>query len=169
MIDAYCETNDSKRGFSLVEVVLALGVISFAIIAIFGVLPIGLNTGRSAQDDTRAVQLAQTIIDSMASQAQTQFTAISLPVASPTPPPIDLSTSKSTVAAPAVKVYADNDGKLSDSPSGATYVVSIITDNAPTGFDTGYANEVTINVAWPVAAASPAQTVQSFSRVITKY
>jgi type II secretory pathway pseudopilin PulG len=162
--------NDARNeAFSLVEVVLALGVISFAIVAIFGLLPIGLNTGRAAQDQTRADQLAETLIDSMASQAQTQFSAVTLPSASPAPPPLDLATSISTAAAPAVQLYANNDGQLSTVSAGAVYSVKILTNNVPTGFDPGYANEVTISVAWPAVAATTAQTVQSFSRVITKY
>ena len=44
------------RGFSLVEVVLALGVVGFALVAILGVFPVGLTTQHSAQDDTRAAQ-----------------------------------------------------------------------------------------------------------------
>ncbi len=38
--------------FSMVEVVLALGIIAFGVVAILGVIPVGLSTGRSAQGDT---------------------------------------------------------------------------------------------------------------------
>src|SRR5437870_544450 len=61
------------NGFSLVEVVLAVGVIAFAIVAILGVVPVGLNTSHSAQDETRAAQIAQDILTSISSQAQTRF------------------------------------------------------------------------------------------------
>ncbi len=159
-------TND---GFTLVEVVLALGIIGFAILAILGILPVGLNTGRSAQDETRAAQIAQTIIESIASQAPSQFTGVSLPLSSGNAS-LDLSQSTSTPAAPAAKLYADNDAQLSQAnTAAATYAVNILTNNAPTGFDSGYANEVTVNVAWPAAAPTSAQTLRSFSRVITKY
>lgn len=155
--------------FSLVEVVLALGIISFAIVAILGVMPVGLGTGRAAQDDTRAVQLAQTLLDGMASQAQAKFSAIAVPVSSGSPAPLDLSQSTSNPATPAVALYASNDGQLSDSPTAAAYSVKIITNNAPPGFESGSANAVTINVAWPVGAPAAKQTLRSYSRVITKY
>jgi type II secretory pathway pseudopilin PulG len=41
--------NDS-RGFSLVEVTLALGLVAFALISLLGLLPVGLNTVRESSD-----------------------------------------------------------------------------------------------------------------------
>src|SRR5438132_12920260 len=58
----------ARRGFSLAEVVLALGVVSFAIVAILGVLPLGLQTGKSSQDETRATQIAQSVFASLTTQ-----------------------------------------------------------------------------------------------------
>ena len=151
------------------EVVLALGVIGFAIVAILGILPVGLNTGRSAQDETRAAQIAQTILEGMGSQASAQFTGVKVPVSSGNQTTIDLSQSTSTPAAPALQLYADNDGQISQAAPGAAFSIKLITNNAPAGFDSGYANQVTVNVAWPAAAATASQTVRSFSRVMTKY
>jgi uncharacterized protein (TIGR02598 family) len=48
-----------NKGFSLVEISLALGIIAFAFIALLGLLPVGLQTFRSAIDtgnETRIVQ-----------------------------------------------------------------------------------------------------------------
>ena len=42
----------SASAFSLVEVTLALGIIAFAFVALFGLLPTGLQTFRSAIDAT---------------------------------------------------------------------------------------------------------------------
>lgn len=46
----------SQRGFSLIEVVLALGVVSFALVAIVGLLPVALSTQRDAVNQAFAVQ-----------------------------------------------------------------------------------------------------------------
>ena len=46
-------------GFTLVEVTLALGVISFAFVAMFGLLPVGLNVSRQAIDTTVTAQIMQ--------------------------------------------------------------------------------------------------------------
>jgi len=51
-----------QSGFSLVEVVLAVGVISFAFVAILGLLPAGLTQFRQAMDNSIASQIAQRII-----------------------------------------------------------------------------------------------------------
>jgi type II secretory pathway pseudopilin PulG len=51
-----------RSAFSLVEVVLAVGVISFAFVAILGLLPAGLNQFRQAMDASVGAQIAQRII-----------------------------------------------------------------------------------------------------------
>jgi hypothetical protein len=54
-------------------VVLALGVIAVGVIAILGAFPTALQTGHSAQDETRAPEIAQTIFSSLVAQASSQF------------------------------------------------------------------------------------------------
>ena len=44
--------------FSLVEVTLALGIMAFCMVAIFGLLPTGLNTSRDAIAQTAAANIA---------------------------------------------------------------------------------------------------------------
>jgi uncharacterized protein (TIGR02598 family) len=44
----------ARSGFSLVEVTLALGVAGFCLIAIMGLLPIGIQTNRTAVQQTTA-------------------------------------------------------------------------------------------------------------------
>ncbi len=67
------KSRQGSPAFSLVEVVIALGVVAFAIVAIFGALPVGLNASHSSQDDTRSGQIAQDVLTSLASQAQTNY------------------------------------------------------------------------------------------------
>lgn len=50
------------RGFSLVEVVLAVGVVAFAFVAILGLLPAGMTQFRQAVDTTVCAQIAQRVI-----------------------------------------------------------------------------------------------------------
>lgn len=42
----------TRRGFSLPEVVIALGIVAFCVIAILGLLAAGLKSGKSSLDDT---------------------------------------------------------------------------------------------------------------------
>lgn len=50
------------QAFSLVEVVLAIGVVSFAFVAILGLLPAGMTQFRQAVDTTVCAQIAQRVI-----------------------------------------------------------------------------------------------------------
>ena len=55
--------NKSAAGFSLVEVALAIGVVAFAFVAIFGLLPTGLSISRQAMEASVASQIAQRVIN----------------------------------------------------------------------------------------------------------
>jgi Tfp pilus assembly protein PilV len=51
-----------SAGFSLVEVALALGVAAFALVAIIGLIPIGLNSNQASSEQTAAAGLSAEII-----------------------------------------------------------------------------------------------------------
>ncbi len=61
----------SSRAFSLVEVVLALGVVSFAIVAILGLFPVALNSNRAGINEGRAAELVRAITGTIDSQCAT--------------------------------------------------------------------------------------------------
>jgi uncharacterized protein (TIGR02598 family) len=47
----------SLRGFSLVEVTLALGIITFGLIAVMGLLPTGIKLTKQSADEVAAVNI----------------------------------------------------------------------------------------------------------------
>jgi uncharacterized protein (TIGR02598 family) len=49
-------------GFSLVEVVMALGILAFAITALLGAFAVGMNTDRESIEELEATHILQTII-----------------------------------------------------------------------------------------------------------
>jgi len=51
----------SKAGFSLIEVVIAMGIFSFCIVAIVGLLPVGMNSVRSVSNENNAIHIASSI------------------------------------------------------------------------------------------------------------
>lgn len=51
----------SRAAFSLVDVVLALGICSFALMAIVGMIPVGLSTFRDAMNTTAQSQIVQSL------------------------------------------------------------------------------------------------------------
>lgn len=56
---ARCPFRPRSGAFSLVEVTLAIGIVSFAFVAMFGMLPVGLSVSRQAMDTTIESQIVQ--------------------------------------------------------------------------------------------------------------
>lgn len=56
-----------SSGFSLIEVVLALGVIAFALVGIMGLFPVAMKSAQESQRETRAAQIARQIFDDLQS------------------------------------------------------------------------------------------------------
>ena len=58
--------------FSLVEVVVALGIVSFAIVAVMGMLPIALKTSRESMTETDAALIARRIFSEISCGTNSQ-------------------------------------------------------------------------------------------------
>jgi Tfp pilus assembly protein PilV len=162
-----------SEAFSLLEVVIALGVITLGIVGVLAVFPTALQTGHSAQNETRAAHIAQSVFGSLVAGASTHFSNAQLPLypspsPGPTPLSIDLTTTSGTT--PAVTLYADNDGNLIPNSANAAYAIFIYTSTAVPGFtNPASANEVTVRVAWPASAPVANQTFRDYVRIISKY
>ena len=52
-------------GFSLVEVTLAIGIAAFCLIAVFGLVPIAVQTNRNATSQTAATNIIASVIADM--------------------------------------------------------------------------------------------------------
>jgi len=57
--------NQSRSGFTMVEIALALAIIGFALVAIIGVLPAGLNVQRDNREETVIVHDANYLVDAI--------------------------------------------------------------------------------------------------------
>lgn len=55
------------RAFSLIEIVLALGIVAFAVVGIMGMLPVAMKSAQESQRETRAAQIARRIFDELQS------------------------------------------------------------------------------------------------------
>jgi len=130
-----------------------------------------LQTGHSAQDETRAAHIAQSIFGSLVAQASSQFSNVQLLLSDG----VTRSASINLTTSSSYTLYADNDGKLINSPGNATYAIIIYTNNAAPGFtDSNTANQVTVRVLWPVisnqgATPAPNQTVRDYVRIVSKF
>jgi uncharacterized protein (TIGR02598 family) len=52
----------SQTAFSLVEVTLALGIAAFCLIAVFGLMPVGVQTNRNATSRTAATSIITAVV-----------------------------------------------------------------------------------------------------------
>jgi uncharacterized protein (TIGR02598 family) len=62
-----------RAGFSLAEVVIAMGVVSFAFVGVLGLIPAGFGVFRQAMDHSVGAQIAQRVI---ADVQQAEFGAV---------------------------------------------------------------------------------------------
>ncbi len=61
--------------FSLVEVVVAIGIVSFAVLSTFGLLSVATDTNRRARDEQSAAQLAENEFQRIRSLSSANFPA----------------------------------------------------------------------------------------------
>ncbi len=64
------------RAFSLVEVTLALGVAGFCLIALFGLLPIGVQTNQRSSSQTAATAILSNVIADMRATPKANTTSL---------------------------------------------------------------------------------------------
>ncbi|MGH7983275.1 MAG: Verru_Chthon cassette protein B [Candidatus Udaeobacter sp.] len=133
-------SNSKVAAFSLVEIVLALGVAAFCLIAIVGLMPVGVQTNRNATSQTAATNIMAAIVADLRTT----------PAAATTSPQfaITFGTDKT--------LYFDALGQASTSLStDSRYRLSITWNSAPTGL-----NYAVLRVTWP-ASVDPATTTPS--------
>ena len=144
--------NTSNAGFSLIEVVIALGIFSFCIVAIVGLLPVGMNSVRSVSNENNAIHIASSIegIWEVAPYgAPVTMTNIitNLPISAPQN---------------ATYYYFDEFGEPLANSTGASLMMSYSTVGS------GNATTVNMTFSWPPSANTNYQTKREFSYTIVK-
>jgi uncharacterized protein (TIGR02598 family) len=132
--------------FSLVELVLALGVAGFCLFAVFALMPVGMQTNRNATSQTAATNIIAGIVaDLRATPAATTSPQFA----------ITFGTDKT--------LYFDTSGQASTSLStDSRYRLSITWNSAPTGL-----HYAALKVTWPATAdpgvTTPSGSVETFA------
>jgi uncharacterized protein (TIGR02598 family) len=140
-----------SAGFSLVEVTLALGLAAFCLIALFGLLPLGVQTNQSSISQTAAASLLSSVVADLRATPRTSLTS----------PQYDITfgTAKS--------LYFDSEGRAvtpTDANAIPRYRVTITFPPSPPGaFAPTF---VTLKVTWP-ALVDPATTTVDFVETFT--
>jgi uncharacterized protein (TIGR02598 family) len=146
---------DRHNGFSLVEVTLALGIAAISLMAIFALLPVGLQTNQNAIEQTASSGIMSAVVADLratpptvprgSSATSAQF-GINIPEN-----PVNSSTSST--------LYFDGDGRSSTSLSSNSRYRLIVTF-VPNGSSSRTATFIDLKMTWP-AAASPANATGS--------
>jgi uncharacterized protein (TIGR02598 family) len=139
-------------GFSLVEVTLALGVTAFCLIALFGLLPLGVQINQSSISQTAAASVLSSVIADLRATPKTNLTSRQYD--------ITFGTAK--------VLYFDGEGRtvtLTDPNAAPRYRVTITFPASPAGaFSPAF---VSLKVTWPAlvdpATTAPAGFVESFA------
>ncbi|PAZ00661.1 MAG: hypothetical protein CAK90_04285 [Spartobacteria bacterium AMD-G4] len=149
--------NTPNAGFSLIEVVIALGIFAFCIVAIVGLLPVGMNSVRSVSNENNAIHIASSIegiwqVAPLGSTITMPNIITNLPV----------STSQNST------YYFNEFGEPLTNSTGASLKMSYTTVNY-TAAGTGNATTVNMAFSWPPGAGNPNnQTKREFSYTISK-
>jgi uncharacterized protein (TIGR02598 family) len=141
-----------STGFSLVEITLALGVAAFCLLALFGLLPLGLQTNQNSISQTAAASVLSSIIADLRATPKTSLTS----------PQYDITFGA------AKSLYFDGEGTpVTPTDPNATprYRVTITFPASPAGaFAPTF---VSLKVTWPAlvdpATTTPAGFVETFA------
>ncbi len=131
------------HAFSLVEVTLALGIAAFCLIAVFGLVPVAVQTNRNATSQTRATNIMTAVVSDL--RATLNVKTISTQFA------ITFGTCK--------RLYFDSEGQVVSSgvcnpstpvPPTSRYQVNV------TWSDSGWSQlkYADVEVTWPAAATA---------------
>lgn len=147
----------SKLAFSLVEITLALGVAAFCLIAIFGLMPVGVQTTRNATSQTTGTNIVAAVVADLratpkASTTSPQF-GINIPT-DPTSPPDPPPCSGTQT------FYLNANGQVVTTD--ARYRIAITFIRNPSATATAGATYARLKVSWP-APADPCTTTPSGS------
>jgi uncharacterized protein (TIGR02598 family) len=139
----------ATASFSLVEVTLALGVAGFCLIAVFGLLPIGVQTSQRSISQTAATAVLSSVVADLRATPVTTTTSAQYV--------ITFGTAKT--------LYFDSAGQFSTTlGTNSRYRVSITFPNGALAYPATYAD---MKVTWPApidpATTTPAGSVEMFA------
>lgn len=124
------------RAFSLIEVALALGVASFCLLAVFSLLPIGLQTNKVAVEQTGAIGILSSVRGDLRATPRGTTTSSQYQI------PIGTATTR----------YLADDGTWATALQPQSRYLLTVT--FPTNSTGGRgATFVTITLSWPAAAS----------------
>ena len=139
----------SRRfAFSLVEVVLALGIATFGILIIVALLPAGIQSTKDSLEETGAINvLSEVVADREATPSFQSSTVYQLPALT------------NTLVAPVTNFFGITEGnQISTQLSQSRYRIDYIVTPPTSGSLEPY--QIWLKVSWPAPATTPAGFVE---------
>jgi uncharacterized protein (TIGR02598 family) len=117
--------------FSLVELTVAIGIAAFCLIAVFGLVPVGVQTNRNATSQTAATNLMAAVVADLRA----------------TPKTVAVSSQFGITFGTNTTLYFDGSGQFTTSPgANSRYQVNV------TWYGTSGLRYADLKVTWPAAA-----------------
>jgi uncharacterized protein (TIGR02598 family) len=139
-----------SSGFSLVEVTLAMAIVVFCLVALMGLLTVGLRSNQTAMSQSAANSIFSAVISDLRATPVT------------TPPGKATSSLQFNIPIPSNPVAASTTTTLyftadgQSSPTiGATYVYRLTVTFLPNGNSPRTATFTDLKITWPAAAVPP--------------
>jgi len=132
-----------SSAFSLVEVTLALGVAAFCLIAVFGLVPVGVQANRNATSQTAATNIIAAVVADLRATPTGNSTSLQFGITFGTCRNLYFDGAGQVVASAACD-------DTTPPPPTSRYRLSVLFPTSPSGLS--YAD---LRVTWP-AAATPA-------------
>jgi uncharacterized protein (TIGR02598 family) len=156
--------NRRESAFSLVEVALALGIAAFALVAVFGLLPLGITSNQNSVEQTIAAGVATAVAaDLRATPAGTVGSSASVLSSRYQIPIPGSGGGESTLSPP---LYLKEDASVQTTASAARYQVNV-TLTAPAAGRA--ATMARILVTWPPSASVTPPNYSSSFEVMTAF
>jgi type II secretory pathway pseudopilin PulG len=134
-----------SAAFSLVEVVLALGIMVFGVVVVIGLLSVVLQTTRESRDQMGAADAASHIIAVRRAEPTNSLANVFLPAVNQ-----DWDSPPATGGS-----YISDDGAPATAASATFYATYHVGTNAGTGTRAG---NIDISLFWPAGASTNAQS-----------
>jgi type II secretory pathway pseudopilin PulG len=146
----------NRKGFSLVEVTMAIGIFAFVVVAILGLYSVAIGNMRKSQIEIHAANLASEILEDY---RRSLLDASALRFALPSP------SSLQTAVPAEGEIYVNLDGKLVDS-SRADYRIRYALERQS---GLGHRIHVYLAFLWPPLSAAPEAIMEVKTALVGNY
>jgi uncharacterized protein (TIGR02598 family) len=151
--------------FSLVEVTLALGIAAFCLIAVIGLIPVGVQTNRNATSQTAATNIMAAVVSDLRATPKTSTTStqfsISVPIDARNGVAPTCQSCTDCWNAQTQTFYFDSQAQAVSAGNGR-YRLSVTSVQNLTATAAGGAVFMALKITWP-AAADPCSSTASSS------